>query len=315
MNARERGGFGIIKRALGGFAKDDCGTRAAAVSYYTVFALPPLLILLIAVAGRIWDPAEVQRGLEGQFAKIVGPAGARQIHEMIESGARTIGGGLLASILGGAGLIFGATGAFLSIQNALNHAWEVKPDPRQGGIRSFIMKRLLSLGMVLGLGFLLAVSLALSAAIASLAGRIAGDAAMILLSASDLVLSFAILTALFAALFKFLPDAEVAWRDVWVGGAVTAVLFIVGKFVIGLYLGRSRPGDAFGAASALAVILVWIYYAGLILLFGAELTREWAAWRGSRAKPKRGAERVVQRVVERDVEGDRSTRRGRAGGG
>lgn len=293
----------ILKGALKGFNKDSCGTRAAALSYYTIFALPPLLILLVTVAGKVWDPVEVQGALEGQFAKIVGPASARQIHEMIERGVTTIGGGAVATITSAVGLLFGATGAFVSLQDALNHAWEVKPDPRQGGVRNFVVKRLLSLGMVLGVGFLLAVSLALSAAIASFAATMGGDGAPALLFASDLVLSLVVLTVLFAALFKFLPDADIAWRDVWLGGAVTAVLFVLGKTLIGLYLGHSKPGDAFGAASALAVILVWVYYAGNLLLFGAEFTREWTASRGERARPSKGAERVVEREVhsERDI--------------
>lgn len=286
----------LFKGAFKGFGKDECGMRAAALSYYTVFALPPLLILLVTIAGKMWNPVEVQRGLEGQFAKVIGQAGAQEIHVMIERGT-VAGSGLVASIVGASGLLLGAVGAFLSLQDALNHAWEVKPDPRQGGVRNFITKRLLSLGMVLGLGFLIAVSLALSAAIASFANTITGEKATAVLYVADVLTSLVVLTTVFAALFKFLPDAEVLWSDVWLGGLVTSILFTGGKFVLGLYLGRSRPGDAFGAASALAVILVWIYYAGIILLFGAELTREWAALRGKRPRPSEGAERVVQREV------------------
>lgn len=289
-----------LKGAFKGFAKDECGLRAAALSYYTVFAMPPLLIVVIAVAGRIWDPARVQTGLEGQFAKILGEAGTRQVHEMIEAGASSIGSGVFATIAGVVGLLLGAVGALLSLQNALNHAWEVKPDPQQGGVRNFILKRLLSLGMVLGLGFLLAVSLALSTAIASIAGRIAGDSVSAVLYVADLVLSLVVLSVLFAALFKFLPDAKVSWRDVWMGGFVTAVFFVVGKFAIGLYLGRLKPAHAFGAASAFAIILIWIYYAGLILLFGAELTRELASRKGRTGRPLEGAQRVANVEVKVD---------------
>ena len=156
------------------------------------------------------------------------------------------------------------------------------------------MKRLLSMGMVLGLGFLVAVSLALSAAISALGSSI-GSMPSPVMYVIDLVLSLVILGVLFSALFKFLPDAKVAWSDVWVGGVATAVLFIIGKFVIGLYLGHSKPGDTFGAASAFAVIIVWIYYAGMIVLFGAEFTQEWATQRGHGVVPREGAVRVIER--------------------
>jgi membrane protein len=284
----------ILKSALSGFGSDECGTRAAALAYSTIFALPPLLILLVTIAGKVWGPDAVQQAIEGQFSGLIGLSAAQQIHEMVARGQHSAGRGALATILGALGLIIGATGAFLSLQDALNHAWEVKPDPKQGGVKNFIMKRLLSIGMVLGLGFLVAVSLALSAAISAIGGSI-GSMPEPVLWTIDLALSLVILSALFAALFKFLPDAKVAWSDVWVGGLATAVLFIIGKFVIGLYLGHSNPGNAFGAASAFAVILVWIYYAGMIVLFGAEFTEEWAKARGKGVVPKEGAVHIVER--------------------
>ena len=284
----------ILKGAFKGFGKDECGTRAAALAYYTIFALPPLLILLVTIAGKIWNPDQVQAALEGQFAGIVGPAGAEQIRQMMAHGRSSAGGGLVASIVGAVGLVLGATGAFLSLQDALNHAWEVMPDPKQGGVKNFIVKRLLSLGMVLGLGFLLAVSLALTAGTSALAGAASGGVPPTVLHLIDLALSLGVFAVLFAALFKFLPDAVVAWRDVLVGGLATALLFVIGKFAIGLYLGHSKPGDAFGAASALAVILVWVYYAGSIVLFGAEFTQVWATQRGQGTRPREGAVRVIR---------------------
>jgi membrane protein len=297
--AESRGGIvRILEGAFRDFGEDECGIRAAALAYYTVFALPPLLILLVMIAGRIWSPAEVQRALEGQFAGMMGESGGRQIHQMMVHGQQSAGGGMVATISSIVGLILGATGAFLSLQDALNRVWEVKPDPRQGGIRTFLTKRLLSMGMVLGLGFLLAVSLALTAGISALGGYLGGSIPPAIMHAIDFAVSCAVLIALFAALFKVLPDAEIAWRDVWVGGAVTGVLFVLGKFAIGLYLGRSKPGDAFGAASALAVVLVWAYYAGMILLFGAEFTQEWATARGSGVVPSEGAVRVVEKEAE-----------------
>jgi membrane protein len=295
--------FQILKAAFRDFGEDECGTRAAALAYYTVFAMPPLLILLVVIAGEVWGPDVVQGALESQFASMVGQSGGQQIHQMIAHGQQSAGGGLVASIGSVVGLLLGATGAFLSLQDALNRAWEVKPDPKQGGIRNFIFKRLLSLGMVLALGFLLVVSLALTAAVSAVGGALGGGIPPIVAQVADFVVSYALLTLLFAALFKVLPDATVAWRDVWVGGAFTALLFVVGKFAIGFYLGRSRPGDAFGAASALAVVLIWAYYAGMIVLFGAEFTQEWATARGSGLEPKQGAVRVVEKEVELDASG------------
>lgn len=273
------------------FSRDQCTLRAAALSYYTVFALPPLLILLIMMAGLIWTPDAVQRAIESQFAGLIGVDGARTVREMVSSAHDTTHGAV-ATTLGVAGLLIGATGAFLSLQDALNAVWEVKPDPRQGGIKRFVTKRLLSAGMLLGVAFLLVVSLAVTAAISALGNAVGSVGAV--MQVLNLVLSVTILSILFAAMFKYLPDAVVAWRSVWLGGAVTAVLLEVGKSIIGLYLGHSHPGNAFGGASALAVILVWIYYSGTLVLFGAEFTQAVAASLGHSIEPKAGAIRVVR---------------------
>ncbi|MFL5497703.1 MAG: YhjD/YihY/BrkB family envelope integrity protein [Gemmatimonadaceae bacterium] len=286
----------VTKAAFKDFGEDQGTTRAAALSYYTIFALPPLLILLVKLAGLIWSPDAVQQALEAQFAGVVGTEGAATVRGMISSGNKATHG-LLASALSIGGLLFGATGAFLSIQNALNAIWEVKPDPRYGGIKRFIMKRLLSFGMLLGLAFLLAVSLALTAFVASLGAAL--GAAGIVVEILNIALSLVVLAVLFTAMFKFLPDAVIPWRGVWVGGVATAVLFEIGKFGIGLYLGHSNPGNPFGAAKALAVILIWIYYSGVLLLFGAEFTQHFAESRGHAVEPKNGAVRIdsKERIV------------------
>ncbi len=298
----------ILKDAFQGFGKDECGTRAAALSYSTIFALPPLLILIVTIAGRIWGADQVQQAIEQQFSGLIGSDAAKTVHDMVAHGQKSAGHGIVGSVLGIVGLLLGATGAFMSLQDALNHAWNVKPDPKQGGIKNFVMKRLLSLGMVLGLGFLVAVSLALSAAITALTSSFGTSIPSGVLYVVDLIVSLAVLTLLFAALFKFLPDGKVAWKSVWVGGLATAVLFVVGKFVLGLYLGHSKPGDSFGAASALAVLLVWIYYAGMIVLFGAEFTQAWATAHGHAIVPSDGA----VKVVEREIEVSRGTKGGAA---
>ena len=285
----------FLKRILRDFSEDECSVRAAALAYYTVFALPPLLILLTLVVGLFWDPGEVQRSLETQFSTLVGSDGASAIRDMLDH-AKSPGTGPVATILGVLALLFGALGAFMQLQGALNKAWEVKPDPKKGGVRQFIAKRVLSAGMILAVAFLLMVSLAVSAVLSALGAKLAFVPEPAL-QALDLTLSLAVITVMFAAIFRFLPDAEIAWRDVWVGALFTSMLFVLGKFAIGFYLGRSAPGDAFGAASALAVILVWIYYAGMIVLLGAEFTQAWAERRGRRTPPEQGAIHVEQREV------------------
>ena len=288
--------WSFLRRILSDFNEDECSVRAAALAYYAVFALPPLLILLTLVVGIFWDPVEVQRSLETQFSTLVGDEGGAAIREMLTHAESLGSGSILTTVLGVAALLFGALGAFMQLQGALNKAWEVKPDPRKGGVRQFIAKRVLSAGMVLAVAFLLMVSLAVSAVLSALGSKLAFIPEPAL-HAVDVTLSLAVLTMMFAAIFRFLPDAEIEWRDVWVGALFTSMLFVIGKFVIGLYLGRSAPGDAFGAAGALAVILVWIYYAGMIVLFGAEFTQAWAERRGARKVPESGAVHVEQKEV------------------
>lgn len=281
----------LLKRTWKDFSDDECEVRAAALAYYTIFALPPLLVLVLLIAGLVWDPGDVQRAMEGQFASLVGQGGAHAIHGMIAQAHQTGGRGGVATILGVAGLLLGATGAFLQLQTALNRAWEVEPDPSRGGIRNFVAKRLLSLGMILGVAFLLVVSLALSTVLSLLGRQLGGAFPAALLEGVNAVVSFVVITFVFAAMFKILPDAVIAWRDVWVGAIATSLLFVIGKFALGLYLGHSHPGRAFGAASAFAVVLVWIYYAAMIVLFGAEFTQAWAQQRGAGIRPEEGARR------------------------
>jgi membrane protein len=298
----------LLKRTATNFSEDN-GTRfAAALSYYTVFSLPPLLILLLLVLGAVLDPQDIQALLEGQVGELLGPAGSAQVGTMLEQADRPDLSGPVAAVLGVGALMFGAVGAFVELQNALNRIWHVAPDPERGGIRTFISQRLMSFGMLVTLAFLLLVSLLVSALLTAF-GDALGEilpAALsgIALQAINLAVSLAVIALLFAVLFRFVPDAEVAWRDVLVGGFVTAVLFTVGKFALGFYLGRSDPGSAFGAAGALALLLVWIYYSAIILFLGAEFTQAWATRRGAEIRPSDGAVRIIER---REVEG-RDTR-------
>lgn len=292
------GMMGLLKDAGKDFMDDECPVRAAALSYYIVFSLPPLLILILLIASAVFDPAEVQRVLTEQMGGFMGAEGAQEIGTIMQEAERPGGKGLKA-VLGIAAIIFGATGSFLQLQSALNRAWEVEPDPKQGGIKNMIFKRILSLGMILGVAFLLLVSLALSAALTAVGGmigRLIPGGSEVIAHIVNFVLSFVVITGLFAAIYKVLPDARISWKDVRVGAVVTALLFTIGKFLLGLYLGRSNPGEAFGAAGSLALLLVWIYYSSMIVLFGAEFTQAWAIRQGAGIVPKEGARRLNDEI-------------------
>jgi membrane protein len=271
---------------------------AAALSYYTVFSLPPLLVLILLLVGAVMDPQDVQGSLETNLQSLMGPRAGQTVRTILEHAQLPGSGGLIATAIGVGALILGAAGVFGQLQAALNRAWGVKPDPSQGGIRSFVMKRVFTFGMILALAFLLLVSLVLSTALAAFGGALgrwlpAGFSATPL-QVINFAISFGVIALLFAAMFRVLPDGRVRWHDVWVGAIVTAFLFVVGKTLIGIYLGHSNPGQAFGAAGSLALLLVWIYYSSMILLFGAEFTQVWADQRGSGVVPERGAMRAAR---------------------
>jgi membrane protein len=308
MADNDRSVLRVLKESVNDFMEDDCSTMAAALSYYTVFSLPPLLVLLLLLLGTILDPQDVQGTMEAQISGLMGPTGAEQVRTILAHAQRPGSGSLIATVLGVAGLFFGATGVFGQLQGALDKVWEVAPDPRLG-VKGFILKRVFSLGMVLGLGFVLLASLVLSTVISafgdSLAGFLPAWLSEPFLFALDLAFSIGVITLLFAAIFKVLPDARVDWHDVWVGAFFTSVLFAIGKVVLGLYLGNSDPGQAFGAAGALALMLVWIYYTSMIVLFGAEFTEAWAKHRGHGVVPQRGAVRVIREIRRETPSGGR----------
>jgi membrane protein len=298
MPRAKTGVLGLIKKSAGDFIEDDCMDAAAALSYYTIFSLPAILVLMLMLVSAVMDPSDVRGGLEGQLQALMGPTAGEQIRTIIQQAEQKPSNGLIPTILGIAGLLFGATGAFGQLQKTLNRAWNVEPDPNQGGIKNFLTKRLFSFGMILVVAFFLLVSLVISTVLTGLGDRLGGflpsGISGPVLEVLNSVISLAAITLLFAALFKVMPDAKIAWRNVWVGAVVTAVLFVLGKFLIGFYLGQSNPGQAYGAAGSLAVLLLWIYYSSLILLFGAEFTETWAETRGQGIEPERGAVRVTR---------------------
>jgi membrane protein len=287
---------GLMKGTVKDFLEDDCMDSAAALSYYTIFSLPALLILILTIISAVMNPSDVRGGLEGQLQNLMGPSAGEQIRTIIQQAEQKPNSGLIPTILGIVGLLLGATGAVGQLQKALNRTWNVEPDPNQGGLKNFLIKRVFSLGMILVIAFFLLVSLVISAALTGMGDRVndflPSGLSGPLLEVLNLVISLAVITLLFAALFKVMPDAKISWRSVWVGAAVTAFLFVIGKFLIGFYLGQSNPGQAYGAAGSLAVLLLWIYYSALILLFGAEFTETWAGRRGQGIEPEPGAVRV-----------------------
>ena len=294
MRIPVRDTLGLLKQSAKEFFQDDCPRLAAALSYYTVFALGPLIALLLLLAGLIWDPQEVQNAIGYQIRDLMGQQASHEVLAMVAHKDPTGGRGPLATGIGLALLVFGATGAFLQLQAALNKAWHVEPDPSQGGIKNFITKRVFSFGLILGIVFLLIVSLAVTAAVSAVTERLGSGLPEKMMLVLEFVFAFAVVTFLFAAMFKFLPDAKIEWRDVWVGAIGTTILFVIGKFLIGFYLGRSDPGSSFGSAATLAVILIWIYYASHIVLYGAEFTQAWANKFGSGIRPEEGAAIVAE---------------------
>lgn len=290
--------FNLLKQTVREWRDDAAPRLAASLAYYTTFSLAPLLILIIAIAGLVGGREAAQNQTMAEVQDLLGSDGRQFVQGMIESASRPTTG-LTATLIGGVTLLFGALGVFGELQNSLNTIWEVTPKPAKNlwdGIRRFVIKRLLSFTMVLGIGFLLLASLVVSAALSALGQYIGnrwpfGD---FLLQVLNFLISFLVITLLFGMIFKFLPEIKIAWKDVWLGAAVTSALFTLGKFVIGLYLGRSRVGSTFGAAGSLAILLIWIYYSAQILFFGAEFTQVYANKYGSRIVPDPGMVKLTE---------------------
>jgi membrane protein len=294
--------FELLKEIYSEWSQDKATRLAAAMSYYTIFSLPPLLLLLIAIAGFFLGPKHVQSEILSQVQGIVGPQGSDIIQTMLNQVSNTRSG-IIWTVVGVVTLLMGAGGLFGQIRGALNTVWEVAPAPGRG-IMTTVMNRLLSYSMVLGAGLILLLSLVLSAALSGLVQYFGNflPASATLLQVANQIFSFAVIAVVFALIFKILPDVEISWEDVWVGAAFTALLFTIGKYVIGLYLGRSSTSSVYGAAGSLVVLLLWIYYSAQIFLLGAEFTQVWARKFGTRMAPKEDAVRIdLQRVTKAEA--------------
>lgn len=260
--------LGRFKTALFNFFSDDCFTLGASISFFTILSLAPLFVILLAVAAFIGQDA--QQALVGQVTQLVGNEAGAAVEEIIENAEQKEETGALSAAAGILMLLFGATGVFNQLQKSMNRIWDVPERPGHE-IAEWFRKRMLSVAMVVAIGFLLLVSLVLNAAVSFL---IRGEG--IIWSVISNASSFVVIVLMFAAMFKILPDVIIGWRDVWLGAFMTGLLFVVGQFGISKYLGASSVGSSYGAAGSLVVLLVWIYYASLIVMFGTELTEAYA---------------------------------------
>jgi membrane protein len=280
----------ILKQTFWEWLEDQAPTLGAALAYYTVFSLAPLLIIAISIAGSVLGKEAAQGQIFEELRGLLGTESGKAVQDIVQSTSADPSTSLLASVVGFVTLLFGASGVFGQLQTSLNAIWGVQPKPGRG-LFGIVRDRFLSFGFILAIGFLLLVSLVLTAAIAFLGQQfgsmIPGMEALV--QSLNSILSVAVITLLFAMLFKFLPDARIAWHDVWIGAFITAALFTVGKFALGFYLGKSGVASSYGAAGSLIVLLLWVYYSSQIVFFGAELTQVYANRFGSHVAPSSNA--------------------------
>jgi membrane protein len=273
------------------FSDDECPMMAASLAYYTIFSLAPLLVIVISIAGLVWGNDAVRGQIEHQMRDVVGDAGVQQTNAMLDA-AENRKSGAWGTVVSIAVLLFGATGVMVQLQYALNKVFEVKPDPKQGGVWQFISKRLLSFAMILAIAFLLIVSLVVTTVLTAvgdqITSRMSESTSQVLMMAIDLGISLLVIGLLFSVLIKWLPDVKLSWGTAFLAGFVTAMLFLLGKFVLGIYLGRQEE-SAYGPAASLVLILIWVYYSSMIFMFGAEFAQAWAQRGGRRVPPAEGA--------------------------
>jgi membrane protein len=296
-----RPAYETVRDAAINWWNDKAPRLGASLAFYTVLSLSPLVIVVLGICGLIFGPDAVQGQLVHQMRGMVGEEGAQAIQEVLAH-ASSPSSGILATIIGLVTLFFGATSVFIELQDALNTVWDVQASSTSGFF-GFIRDRLLSFAMVCGLAFLLLVSLLADAVLGAVNGMMSNwlPEWSVILGVLNQIVTFGVVSLMFACVYKLLPAVKLAWRDVWMGAVMTAALFTVGKILIGLYLGNSTVGSAYGAAGSFVVLLVWIYYSTQILFFGAELTQVYATRYGSGFRPSRGAQ-PTDRRKEKDAQ-------------
>jgi membrane protein len=291
----------FAKRILVEYGKDNTFDLGAALAYYTIFSIVPLLLVVISVSGIVAGPDAVRGQVFGQLSGLVGPETAKALQDML--GAAYISGkGWLATVIGLITLFIGATGIFNSLKNSLNRMWEIEPKPKNSVVHFFV-SRLLSFSFVMGLGFLLIITFTLNAIVSGFADRLGNrlpELGPVLLQVTSFVITFSISTFVFACIFKFLPAVRIAWRDVLPGAAFTTVLFILGEKIISLYFDTTDPTSSFGAAAGLISLLIWTFYSSQTFFFGAEFVYVWCEVKGRPIQPGTDAVRVVRQIVKLD---------------
>jgi membrane protein len=289
----------ILRQSGSEFLTDNGMKLSASLSYYTIFSLGPVLILLIWFAGILFGQDAVKGKLFYQINGLVGNSAALQIQQIIqniEQSQFSTSGAILGVIV----LIIGATGVFAEIQDSINYIWSLRSKPKKGWLK-LLVNRLLSFSLIVSFGFILMVSLAIHALMDLLYDKLARlfkDTIVIIFQSVNYVVLFAVISTLFAIIFKVLPDGKIRWRDAYVGAIFTAILFLLGKFVIGFYLGQSSIGDTFGAAASIVIVLVWVYYSSIILYFGAEFTKVYTLEYGHGIKPDETAVFIIKQEVK-----------------
>lgn len=287
--------FKLLKNTTISFIDDDAFKLSASLSYYTIFALGPLLIVVIALSAIVYGREVVQGRLYEQLNDLIGNEAALQIQNIL-SNAQQTHASTLGAIVGGIILFIGATGVFTEIQSSINYIWSVKAKPKKGWLK-YILNRLLSFSLVIGLGFILLVSLVINALLTLLSDQLIKKFPTFPVGffhlANTLVI-LAVITSLFAVIYKVLPDAVISWKDAWIGSIFTALLFLLGKFLIGYYLGRSNLGVTYGTAASIVILLAWVFYSSVILYFGAEFTKIYALHSGEGIRPKQTAVFIIK---------------------
>jgi membrane protein len=298
-----KGLWKVLIKSFKAFGDDKVAKLSASLAYSTVFSLGPLLIVIIFLCGLLFGQEAVQGSIDNQMQQFVGKDAALQLQTIIENAAIS-GKGKIAAIIGIATLLIGATAVFAEIQDSINTIWGIKPKPKKSWLK-IIINRLVSFSMIVSLGFMLLVSLAISAIIEALSNRlqqILPEVTVVVFYILNLVISFFVIAALFAVIFKILPDAKIKWKDVLPGAIASAVLFMLGKFAVSFYISTSNIGNTYGAAGSLVILLLWVYYSSLILYFGAEFTKAYAVNYGSEIHPSEYAVALKQVEVEQGNE-------------